>query len=111
MEINKKFDKAFELFKIENPKWDEYLTDSTYYDLMDWYANKYGFEWDDKNGYDDEVGEFATHIWEQLCPQDYDDTEYITVNKELFEDLIKLTKEASDEGNCFASLIVKKYKL
>ena len=110
-ERNKKFDEAFELFKEEYPKWDEYLTDSTYYELKDWYAAKYGFEWDDENGYPTEVSEFGDYIWRQLCPQEYDTTEYIKVNKELFLSLMQLLKDSCDEGNCFAHEIAKKYDI
>lgn len=36
------FDREFERFKKDNPDWDKFLTDSTYYDLMGWYDDKYG---------------------------------------------------------------------
>lgn len=37
--------------------------------------------------------------------------EHVEVDKDLFDDLIRLAKESAEEGNCFASLIIKKHNL
>ena len=109
--MEKQFSERFELFKKENPTWEDHLTDSTYYDIMEWYADKYGFEWDDENGYADEVGDFTTYCWKQICPQAYDTTEYVRVPKKVFTDLIELLTICCDEGNSYAINIAKKYQI
>ena len=35
-------EQLFKQYREENPDWDKYLTDSTYYELMDWYDYKMG---------------------------------------------------------------------
>lgn len=65
---NKKFDFDFEEYKKSNPNWEKYLTDSTYYELMDWYDSKYGLCCEEHNS--DEARDFADYIWDKL--HDYD---------------------------------------
>ena len=35
--------------------------------------------------------------------------ETIQIDKNFFDDLMQLLKDSSNEGNCFASMIIKKY--
>ena len=55
------FDKDFEKYKQENPDWNLFLTDSTYYELMDWYDAKHGLGDEDSNS--DEARSFASYVW------------------------------------------------
>ena len=107
----KKFDEAWKLYQQENPDWYKFLTDSTYYEIKDWYEHKYGFEYDEDVGYADEVDEFGEYIWKQINPDEYSTKEYVQVEKELFKDLMLLLEDCADNGNCFASVIINKYKL
>lgn len=58
---NEQYDKDFEEFRKENPDWNKYLTDSTYYEIMEWYENKYGLA--NEEHYTDEARNFAYYIW------------------------------------------------
>lgn len=40
-----------------------------------------------------------------------EEKEYIQIQKEFYDDLIILLKSSSDEGNCFAHTIIKKYNI
>ncbi len=72
--LHKKFANAFEKFKIDNPMWDKYLTDSVYNELMDWYSENYNLKWiNDEIGYPNEVYEFSKYIWKQICPQAFEE--------------------------------------
>ena len=57
------YELLFEQFKYENGGWSEYITDSTYYEIQDWFAYKCGCEFNDENGYPDFVYEFSQYIW------------------------------------------------
>ena len=41
----------------------EYITDSSYYDISDEFANKYNYKFDDDNGYPDIVYTFTSLAW------------------------------------------------
>ena len=101
----------FDTFKDENPTWREYLTDSTYFEIADWFASEFNYDFDDEKGYPEQVTEFASCVWKEICPQAYESKEYVRVEKEFYDDLMSLLKSSSDEGNCFANLILKKYNI
>ena len=65
-EIKELYKLLFERYKCENDDWSECLTDSTYYEIQDWFAYKCGCEFNDDNGYPDFVYEFLQHIWELI---------------------------------------------
>lgn len=58
----KDFEVEFSKFKEENPTWEKYLTDSTYYDLMSWYDAKHGLA--NEDNYSDEGRAFAGYVWD-----------------------------------------------
>ena len=59
--MEKEYEKLFEQYKQQNPDWAEYLTDSTYYELMEWYDYNHGI--DNEEGNSDEAHEFVNYIW------------------------------------------------
>lgn len=65
-EIKKLYKLLFERYKCENDDWSEYITDSTYYEIQDWFTYKCGCGFNDDNGFPDFVYEFSQHIWELL---------------------------------------------
>lgn len=74
------FDREFEEFKSENPDWKKYLTDSTYYDILNWYEKKHGLCSDDE--YSEEGYDFAGYVWENHIGKILD-YEHITDKKEI----------------------------
>lgn len=58
------FDRYFERFKHKIPGWDLYLTDSTYFLLMDWYdaTNHLGSEKENST----EAHAFADYVWDKI---------------------------------------------
>lgn len=69
MKINEKYEEYFKKYKEENPDWDRYLTDSTYYELKDFYAHETNQPFDDDNGYTDDVDDFGYYVWYMhICP-------------------------------------------
>ena len=67
MEQNKQFDLEFEEYKIENPDWEKYLTDSTFYELMDWYDFKHGLGCEEHAS--EEAHDFAKYIWSKIVDE------------------------------------------
>ena len=65
MKENKTYEEFFAKFKEHDTDWLEHLTDSTYYDLKDFYAAETGQPFDDDNGYPDDVDNFASYIWKK----------------------------------------------
>lgn len=59
-----KFERDFELFKSQNADWGKYLTDSTYFELMDWYDATYHLGSNDENS--GEAHDFANYVWERV---------------------------------------------
>ena len=101
----------FEGFEEDNPNWKEHLTDSTYHEIADWFAEDKRYEFDDEKGYPEQVEEFVTCVWKEICPQAYDTTEYVRVPKDFIEELISFVKDTAFEGNSFAEQLIKKYDL
>ena len=101
----------FNTFKDENPTWHEYLTDSTYFEIADWFASEFNYTFDDEKGYPEQVGEFASCVWKEICPQEYNATEYVEVKKEFLEEIKTFLKDCAFEGNSYASTIIQKYNL
>ena len=64
-EIKKLYKLLFERYKCENDNWPEYITDSTYYEIQDWFAYKCGCNYD--TGYPNFVYKFSQDIWNRLC--------------------------------------------
>ena len=65
MKTNKKYEEFFKKFKKHDEDWREHLSDSTYYELKDFYANETGQPFDDDSGYPNDVDNFATYIWKK----------------------------------------------
>ena len=81
MKINEKYEEYFERYKNANPNWLKYLSDSTYYELKDFYADETNQSFDDDNGYPDDVNDFAFYIWNM----------YINPTARIIEDVEKRT--------------------
>ena len=62
MEKNFAYDKLFEQYQDENPCWDEFVSDSFYYELMSWYDSKHNF--DDDQGHSEGAINFANYVWD-----------------------------------------------
>lgn len=62
MKENQKFEELFEQFKKESPISLQYLSDSTYFEMMDWYDSYYGFN---KEGNSSQARKFAIYIWDK----------------------------------------------
>ena len=58
------FDRDFERFKKDDPNWDRFLTDSTYYELMSWYDAKHKYDNDEM--YSEEAHDFANYVWDKI---------------------------------------------
>lgn len=64
METNEQLHALFEQYGAENPNYRQYLTDSTYYELMSWYDDKHGYY--DLDGYSDDAHTFANYVWNEI---------------------------------------------
>jgi len=80
-------------------------------EIADWFARDEGYEFDDEKGYPEQVEEFVTCVWKEICPQAYDTTEYVKIPKNFVEELISFVKDTAFEGNSFAEQLIKKYDL
>ena len=58
------FDSAFIVFEKQNPDWKEDLTDSTYYELAEWYDEFIGCANDESLS--DKAHEFASYVWRKI---------------------------------------------
>ena len=58
------FDREFERFKKDDPNWDRFLTDSTYYELMGWYDAKHNLG--NEEMYSEEAHDFANYVWDKI---------------------------------------------
>ena len=58
------FDSAFTVFEKQNPDWKEDLTDSTYYELAEWYDEFIGIS--NNESLSDKAHEFASYVWRKL---------------------------------------------
>lgn len=97
MRINEKYEEYFKNYKEENPDWDTYLTDSTYYELKEFYAHKTKQPFDDDNGYPDDVDDFASYVWNM----------YISPYANIIEPVEKKTLD----GGIIQVIIKTNYKL
>jgi hypothetical protein len=66
-QVKKLFNQYFEEYKKDNPDWEEYFSDSTYYEIADWYDSKHGTNFEDVAS--KEAIEFATYVWENILMQ------------------------------------------
>ena len=58
------FDSAFIVFEKQNPDWKENLTDSTYYELAEWYDEFIGYA--NNESLSDKAHEFASYVWSKF---------------------------------------------
>lgn len=58
------FETAFTAFEKENPNWENGLTDSTYYELAEWYDEFLGIA--NSESLSDEAHQFADYIWRKF---------------------------------------------
>ena len=59
------FDRDFERFKKEyDPRWEEHLTDSTFFELEDWYDGLHNLGSEEENS--DEAYDFAIYVWDKI---------------------------------------------
>lgn len=59
-----KFELDLKKLKEDKPDWDKNLTDSTYFELMDWYDTTYHLGSEEINSC--EAREFANYVWEKI---------------------------------------------
>ena len=92
MDINKEYEKLFKQFKKERPSSIKYLTDSTFFELMDWYDEKQNYDSEEENSQD--ARNFANYVWDKY------------IEKESKED--KLKEELKIAANKYATDICDK---
>ena len=95
-EIKRLYTNIVKCYIENNSDWDIYFTDSTYYEVQDWFAYKCSAEFNEepfpigtKNGcetsmigYPDFVGDFTIFAWKYLCANmGYDDEDNVTGDK------------------------------
>ena len=60
--VNEEFETAFAEFEKKNPNWKEDLTDSTYYELAEWYDEYLGIS--NPESVSDKSYDFADYVWD-----------------------------------------------
>ena len=100
------FDREFERFKKDDPNWDRFLTDSTYYELMGWYDAKH--KHDNEEMYSEEAHDFANYVWDKIheneprlemkVRESYDEIGYYTLQNMSEDELRSLL--AMIKGAC-----------
>lgn len=63
IKINKEFEKDIEAYAQEHPKWLDYLSDSTCFELMEWYDAAHNIHTDEDEASSDKAHEFAQYVW------------------------------------------------
>jgi len=63
-DTRKKFSSAYNCFEEQNPDWRDGLTDSTYYELAEWYDEFLGIA--NSESLSDEAYKFADYVWRKL---------------------------------------------
>lgn len=63
-ETKEEFDSAFIVFEKENPDWKNELTDSTYYELAEWYDEYLGIA--NNESLSDKAYKFADYVWRKI---------------------------------------------
>ena len=58
------FDEAFELFKSYDQNWKIHVSDSTYFELKDWFDATYHLGSEEENS--EEASEFADYVWNKI---------------------------------------------
>ncbi|MBP5457616.1 MAG: hypothetical protein J6Y37_14085 [Paludibacteraceae bacterium] len=66
-ETKEEFESAFLVFEKRNPEWRDGLTDSTYYDIAEWYDEFVGTA--NSESLSDKAHEFAYYVWKQKVRQ------------------------------------------
>ena len=61
---NEEFDSAFIVFEQRNQEWKNNLSDSTYYELAEWYDEYLGIA--NNESLSDKAYEFAKYVWRKL---------------------------------------------
>lgn len=61
------YEQLFKQYRQENPDWADYLTDSTYYEMMDWYDYIHGIDNEEHNS--DDAREFANYVWNKYVEE------------------------------------------
>lgn len=59
-----KFNSAYHCFEAENPDWRDDLTDSTYYEVAEWYDEFLGIA--NSESLSDEAYKFADYVWRKF---------------------------------------------
>lgn len=68
-EIKLFYDALINEYKEYDPDWYRYFTDSSYFEIGDWFGNKAGVEFDDKHGYPEFIYAFRDYAWNSLCKE------------------------------------------
>ena len=63
-DMRTKFSSAYNCFEEQNPDWRDCLTDSTYYELAEWYDEFLGIA--NSESLSDEAYKFADYVWRKL---------------------------------------------
>ena len=63
-EHKEEFDSAFIVFEKRNPEWRASLTDSTFYELAEWYDEYIGVA--NTESLSDKAYEFANYVWRKI---------------------------------------------
>ena len=67
METNERFEKALKRFAEERPTWLDYFSDSTFFELMDWFDYNYHPEFNTEEGeHTDEAHDFANYVFDKV---------------------------------------------
>lgn len=112
--MEKEYEKLFEQYKQQNPDWAEYLTDSTYYELMDWYDYNHGIDNEECNS--DEAHEFVNYIWDKYIqpPKTVKTTfdlilDFIDERIKWNEEMKKKDPKPSDIGRIEEAKCIRRY--
>lgn len=63
IKVNKEFEEDIKAYAQENPKWLDYLSDSTCFELMDWYDAAHNIHTNENECSSDKAHEFAEYVW------------------------------------------------
>ena len=68
-EIKLFYDALINEYKEYDPDWYRYFTDSSYFEIGDWFGEKAGVEFDENHGYPEFIYAFRDYAWNSLCKE------------------------------------------
>lgn len=113
--MEENYEQLFKQYGQENPDWAEYLTDSTYYEMVDWYDYAHGNDNDECSS--DEAREFANYVWNKYVkePKTAEKTsldlilDFINERIKWNEEMKKKDPKPSDIGRIEEAKCIRRY--